>query len=680
MPQTVNINGVGKVNFPDNFTPEQITNAIENDILPNAKNAYVETRRTIPQELVRQAGLTTRDLIEGGASTIGLLSDPIAAAMRAGGLDVKNAADLGASVADRLGLPRPENSTERIANETAKMLVGTGGLMKGAGAAANIVSTPIAKGALTNLAANADLQAASTLGGGVSGGVAKEGGAGAGGQFVAALAGGLAAPLAYSATITPVAQRINNFVQSKQLEKQADQIIAAADVQPDVAKLIRNDVTEALKTGNNISPDAVRRLAEYKLVGATPMRSNLSLNPAEITADRNLSKLGANSKDPAALRLANLQRENDLVLMRGLNNLGAEHAEDSVTAANKIINALQIKDEGARANIKKYYDVAKNTQGRSAQLDAYAFTQRANDLLDQNLLGGQLPSDVRNVLNNIAQGKTPFTVDVAEQYKTAIGNLQRSTNDRSVKAALGMVRQAMEETPLVSGQGDEAIAAFNNARKVNRDYMQIVERTPALQAVRDGVEPDKFMQTYILGTGGKSNISDVAALKDSLKGNPEAIKTIKNQIVSYLKNKATGGNADEMANFSPSAYKKALAQIGDSKLNMFFSPDDVKMLKTIANVASYEKFQPTGSAVNNSNTASTAIGSLLNFIGNSPVLRKVPLANKLAESARDASMASRAEATLKPSAALTVKNQAKKPKTLPLSTLLLPVSEQEGNN
>jgi hypothetical protein len=37
MPKQVNINGVGVVNFPDNMTPEQITKAIETDILPNAK-------------------------------------------------------------------------------------------------------------------------------------------------------------------------------------------------------------------------------------------------------------------------------------------------------------------------------------------------------------------------------------------------------------------------------------------------------------------------------------------------------------------------------------------------------------------------------------------------------------------------------------------------------------------
>ncbi len=37
MPIAVNIEGVGKVNFPDNYTPDQIKFAIEKDILPRVK-------------------------------------------------------------------------------------------------------------------------------------------------------------------------------------------------------------------------------------------------------------------------------------------------------------------------------------------------------------------------------------------------------------------------------------------------------------------------------------------------------------------------------------------------------------------------------------------------------------------------------------------------------------------
>lgn len=662
-----------------------------NDVKPweeyQAKPA--QTTQSAPKEQSfaeragHQLGLTARDIIEGGAGTIGLLSDPVALiANKTLGTDFLPASTVGQHAADAMGLPTPQNGLERGVNDTAKMLVGTGGMIKGAAGLANNVASPVIKSALTSLASNPSLQASSTIGAGAAGSIAKENGASPLGQFGASLAGGIAAPLGVSflnkTVVSPASNFIKNFVDTKNIEKQSTEAIKNAGVNLgelpfQAQQSIISDVKNAVKTGQNLSPDAIRRLADYKTVGATPMGSSLTLNPADITRDRNLAKLSANSRDPAAQSLSNLQRNNDVKLIQGLNDLGAE-THDTATAGNQLIEALNIKDQKAKAVIDSFYKQARETSGRSAQLDPSHFTQIANNMLDESLLGGKLPSDVRNVMNSIAQGKTPLTVDVAEQYKTAIGNLQRASSDPAERLALGKVREALDNTPLLDGQGKEAIDAFNKARSANRQYMQMVEQNPALQAVRDGVEPDKFVKTFIIGNGAKSNISDVAALKDSLKDNPVAIKTIRDQIVAHLKDQAVSGKADEVANFSPSNFNKALKNIGDQKLSMFFEPKDIEMLKTIGRVGSYEKFQPTGSAVNNSNTAAGAISAMLDFIANTPVLRKIPLANKISDSAREASTAIKADNTMNPSKALTLPAPKKDTKTVPIGSLLYPSS------
>lgn len=156
-----------------------------------------------------------------------------------------------------------------------------------------------------------------------------------------------------------------------------------------------------------------------------------------------------------------------------------------------------------------------------------------------------------------------------------------------------------------------------------------MEKTPALRAVREGVEPDKFVQTFIIGNGSKANTADLAALRRSLKGNQEAMTAVKTQITSYLKSQALNGAADEVGNFSQSAYNKALRSIGDRKLSMFFSPDEIALLKANGRVASYEQFQPRGSAVNNSNTSGAFVG-FLDRVSNSPLLSKIPFGNQLA--------------------------------------------------
>jgi hypothetical protein len=277
-----------------------------------------------------------------------------------------------------------------------------------------------------------------------------------------------------------------------------------------------------------------------------------------VSQQKNLAKLGINSKDVSAQRLGQVENANNRQLITGLNDLGANTADNALAGGQKIMNALAARNDAAKTVIGAHYDAARATTGRSAALDPSHFTQTANDLLDDALLGGKLPADVRNLLNKAATGQMPLTVDVAEQFKTRLGDLQRSTTDLAERKALGLVRQALDNTPLLDGQGQAAIDAFNKARGLNRAWMGIVEKTPALQAVRDGIEPDKFVQQFIVGNGGKANVADLQALKQSVKSSPEALAAVKEQIAAHLKKAALNSAADEVGNFSQSAYNKAL--------------------------------------------------------------------------------------------------------------------------
>ncbi len=78
--------------------------------------------------------------------------------------------------------------------------------------------------------------------------------------------------------------------------------------------------------------------------------------------------------------------------------------------------------------------------------------------------------------------------------------------------------------------------------------------------------------------------------------------------MAHLKEKALSGAADEVGKFSQSAFNKALNQIGDRKLAIFFSPEEIAQLKATGRAASYMQAQPVGSAVNNSNSGALMLG------------------------------------------------------------------------
>lgn len=600
----------------------------------------------------RTAGRGARAVVEGLGNTFDFLTSPIRGSINAslsGLTDIGNRLSganvapfqfqpgAGQTIADTIGLPKPQSADERIADTAISTLAG-GMIPVGIGAQLASRGAGAVQGVGKALAARPALQALSAGSAGAAGQYTKETGGNDVSQFVAALGAGIAAPLAAGAVssgIRSVAARsaaarapvtaqvdltINNALQ--------DSGLSLADLPNEVAAGIRSDVTKALQTGEGLNPDAVRRLADYRLTGLTPTRAKLTQDVADITRQANLSKLGVNSSDPAAQQLAQVQNQNNRALTSGLNDLGAAGAGDAISAARRVIAPVAERDARAQNMIGGYYNTARGTEGRSAMLDPSHFTTAANDALDQALLGGALPADIRTLLNNTATGKMPLTVDVAEQFKTRLAEAGRDAlarGDRSTAKAVGLVRGALEETPLQPGQeiGQQAIDAFSAGRVMNREYMNLVDKTPILQAVRDGVDPEKVIQDYIIGSGKNASVMNVASLKNVIKNSPDAMSAVREQILSFLKNKALSGAADEVGNFSQSGYNNALKAIGDRKLALFFDSKDINQLKALGRVSAYEQFQPAGSAVNNSNTAG-AVGNILERLGGAAVLGKIP--------------------------------------------------------
>ncbi|SDC65147.1 hypothetical protein SAMN05428966_10245 [Massilia sp. PDC64] len=647
---------MGYTLIDENGAPAKGTYTLLPDDAPKAKPFGQQLNDAIA-DVPRQLGLTARYGLEGVGGMLDTLATPFRVALNAVGVNSKPGS--GQVLANALGLPQPQTAQERIVGDAARTVAG-GVVPLGAGAALAKGASGVTQGVGRMLASNPGQQLVSAAGSGLAGGYARETGGNDGAQLVASIAGGLAAPLGMAAAQRGVAAAGRALAPRASAPQQIDVTINNAlkesgitlgDLPANVANGIRNDVTAAYKTGGLLSPEAIQRLADYRLTGATPTAAGLTLDPAIVSQQKNLAKLGINSKDPLAQQLGQMENANNRALINGLNDLGARAAADPIGGAQTIMGALAERNAQAQAQISGLYGQARDSAGRAAPLDPYAFTQRAGDLLNEANVESFLTPDIRNKLNGFASGQIPLNVDIAEQFKTGIGRLQRNSSDGNVRTALGLVRQALDETPLlgehgpspifggnqmtvsgglanaapVASIGQEALDAFSRARAANRNWMQTVERTPALQAVRDGVEPDKFVQQFIVGSGNGASVMSVAQLKNQIAGSPEAMDAVRQQIAGYLKQKALGGAADEVGNFSQSNYNKALNAIGERKLNLFFSPDEVHQMKAIGRVASYEQFQPVGSAVNNSNTASTAGAMWLDRIANSSLLSKVPV-------------------------------------------------------
>jgi hypothetical protein len=81
--------------------------------------------------------------------------------------------------------------------------------------------------------------------------------------------------------------------------------------------------------------------------------------------------------------------------------------------------------------------------------------------------------------------------------------------------------------------------------------------------------------------------------------------------------------------FSQSGYNNAFSSIGERKLRMFFDRAEIDKLKSVGRVAMYEQIQPSGSAVNNSNSGALALAKAFDFIGDSKLVNSIPFGNAL---------------------------------------------------
>lgn len=628
-----------------------------------------EQQTTKNNDLASQAGLTLRAAAKGGAAIPAMLADAVTGPLNFAqdkligpgrGIRFQQALPALDRALTAAGLPQPDTPMQRIVSKGVELGAGAGGAAKGAEWLAK-GANGVTRDVLTRLAANPETQIAAGIGSGLAGQQSAESGGGAGSQFVSSLLGGLGgAGIAggIKSAAGALAQRNAPQLQPVEIERRITAIlerqgIDPASITPAMKKALMADVQQALKLPGALDEQAVARLADYRRLGLTPTRGRVTLDPFDVTQEQNAMRVAAATGARDA-KLPAIAQDNNRGLLTALDDL--RPINDRVTLGERAMGPILARDAAMKARVDNLYSAARDTSGRSLPLEGGTFTRMANEALDQANVGSFLPPDIARKMNDIATGKYPLTVDVAEQLKTSIGNLQRNSADGNVRTALGIVRRALDDAPLqndrlwnpgnvpampgmvppsTAAAGRESVDAFNAARSAARERFGWQQATPAVQRTLEGAAPDAFIQREVISKSAAA--ADVARLAAELSGNPQATQAVRSGIVQHLKDAAIGkGNDVQTANFSGRQWLSALSEIGDQKLRAFFSPAEVEQLKAIGRVGATETFQPRGSAVNNSNTAAGMAGLLQGLSKNlGPLINKIPGGQSLVSPAMD---------------------------------------------
>lgn len=593
-------------------------------------------------DIPRQLGLTARYALEGPAQAAQVFTEPIAGLMRMGGIATKPLGEVAAGLADSIGLPKPETAQERVVGDAARLVAGSGGLI---GAAGHVAKLPGMAGTVgAGLAANPVQQLSSAAGAGVMGGLSREGGGTelqqAGSALIGGVVGGMA-PGAANAALTAGRKLMNAGMTPQAMDIQISSALQRAGMDysqvPERARqAMRAEMAGALKAGRELDPEAVRRLAEFRTLGVTPTRGMVTQDPVQITREMNLAKIGASSADGELQGLARVQNQNNARLIQVMNEQGANRG-NAAQAGDALTSSVIGRRDALRSAEQAAWDAAKSSPGYRAPVSAQPLSAINAALGDEGLMPFMNPT-ISRYMEAFQTGQQPFT---PQAYRNLQSMLSREVaKGGNEGAAAGLAQRILRDADLrpagfadtnntlvtqgvaagmraADGAADDAISAVNRARQATRQAYAYEDSSPLVRSVLSGgasSDPERIATRYIIG-GTANEARDVLA-----QLGPQGSQVVKDALIANLKEKALSGSADEVGKFSQSAFNRALNKIGDRKLSLLFTEEELGRLRMTGRVASYAQNQPVGSAVNNSNSGSLVVGQALDMLRNVPII------------------------------------------------------------
>lgn len=592
-------------------------------------------------DIPRQIGLTARYALEGPAQAAQIFTEPVAGLMRLGGIKTKPLGEVASGLADTLGLPKPESGQERVVGDATRLLAGTGGML---GASRGLAQLPGMLGTVgAGMSANPTAQLTSATGAGTMGGLSREGGGSELQQAVAALIGGVAGgmvPGAANATVN-AGKRLFNRLTPQQMDVQISNVLQRAGMDysqvPERARQsLRTQMQDALRAGQELDPAAVRRLAEFQTIGATPTRGMVTQDPVRITQEMNLAKMGANSADGQLQGLARVQNQNNTRLIDVMNEAGAGRG-DPLAAGERVASTVLGRQADLRGAEKAAWDAAKSSPGYKQPISSKVISDINQTLGDEGLMPFMSPTISRYM--EAFQTGQPFT---PQDYRNLQSMLSREVfkggNEGAAAKAAARVLASADVLPITNPRGidfgtsvitgdmaqrlramdaapEAAISAVNQARGATRAAYAYEDSNALVRSVLSesgASDPTRIAQKFIVG--GTPREAQMLAQEVG----PQGMPVIRDALLAHLKDKALSGASDEIGKFSQSAFNRALNQIGDRKLALFFSPEELTQLRTVGRVASYMQNQPVGSAVNNSNSGALLLGKGIDLLNKIP--------------------------------------------------------------
>lgn len=572
--------------------------------------------RSLGEQALRAVGRTARAGIEESSKLVGaaanapaaiynkianFMSPPTLAGQITGerGFRFPDQANFGKVIADKIGLPGPENQTERVAGDVAGAMLGGGGLAKVAERAASAAS-PLVRRIGEVLASN---QGAQIIGSGTGTGAAsatREAGGGPVAQIAAGVAGGLspALPTLIKAATRKLARGGESFEASPAL---ADTIKAFEDAGagvPTVGQATQGRGARALESTLSRTPGAAGRIVKKAEEEAAGMGAKVEDMAAQLAAKSGAAPAGRQIKGGLEHFVDDFKEKSGL-LYDQLDNHIQKDTRIKVENTQKALAELNAPIPGA-PKLSKYFQSAR-MKGIEGALESdtagdKTMIERLNTIL------AEATPDVRNAATlQFDGGKLPY--EALKKLRTLVG--QEISNSSLVsdvprskwKALYGALSKDLGAAAREAGP--EAEQAMVRASNHYRAGMKRIE--DVLHPIVGKGDPEDIFKAATSGTK-----EGATTLQGVMKSLPEESRKVVTATALRRLGLATPGKQNELGEvFSTETFLTNWNKLHPDAKRVLFAPmpegmraDLDKIAKVAANVREGSKVfaNPSGTA------------------------------------------------------------------------------------
>ena len=377
---------------------------------------------------------------------------------------------------------------------------------------------------------------------------------------------------------------------------------AATDKSTILNQALQNATPELKAELQKLKPEEINKTVLERHLDADSLPIPMKLTEGMATRDPQIYSEEMNSRGKNK-EFANRYNELNNQLVENIDAI-KEKASPNVYGTNHVENGQSLIDayldidKQRLANIDSKYEALRQAAGGDFPIDGVAFADNALNSLKKNLKTEFLPDSIMRQVNAFKRGE-PMTFEQFEAMRTNLASEMRKADragDGNAEFALGKVREALEDLPLVGETAELKILA-DDARSAAKERFDTLDADKAYKSAINGkVAPDDFIQKFVIN--GKKN--DIDTMVRHLGEDSQAREVMAAGVVNWLKSKA-GILPDGSGAFSQKGFNKALSSI-DPKILAIVGPEVNSQLQTLGRTARNIQERPVGSHVNESNT------------------------------------------------------------------------------